>query len=63
MKNLILLIAVMVIGACASMPAMKSVAGTYELKIDGDTYRSVLLENGIVESYKNGKKREKSYFR
>ena len=58
MKNIILLIAVMVVSACATTSTVKSVAGTYELKIDGDTYRSVLLENGIVESYKNGKKRE-----
>jgi len=58
MKNIILLIAVLVVSACATTSTVKSVSGTYELKIDGDTYRSVLLENGIVESYKNGKKRE-----
>ena len=38
----------------------QKVVGEYELKIDGDTYRSVLLENGIVESYKNGKKRSEA---
>jgi len=37
---------------------MKSVAGTYEAKKDGDTYRAVLLKNGIAEGYENGKKRE-----
>ena len=60
MKNIILLITVMVLSACATTSTVKSVAGTYELKIDGDTYRSVLLENGIVESYKNGKKRSEA---
>jgi len=58
MKNIILLIAVMVLSACASMPTMKSVAGTYELKEDGDTARLVLLKNGIAEGYENGKKSE-----
>ena len=50
------MIAVLVVSACASMPTMKSVAGTYEGKKDGDTYRVVLLENGIVESYENGER-------
>ena len=56
MKNIILLIAVMVLSACASMPTVKSVAWTYEAKEDGNTAKLVLLENGIVESYYNGKK-------
>ena len=60
MKNLILIIAVIVLSACASVPTMKSVAGTYERKYDNEvTVRVVLLENGIVESYANGKKEEK----
>ena len=58
MKNIILLIAVMVIGACASTSTVKSVAGTYERKTGEDTYRAVFLENGDVENYLNGKKRE-----
>ena len=58
MKNIILLIAVMVLSACASMPTMKSVAGTYEIKVDGDTFRLVLLENGNRKLYLNGKKQE-----
>ena len=58
MKNLILLIAVMVVGACATTPTVKSVAGTYERIEDGDTYRIVFLDNGIAEAYLNGKKRE-----
>ncbi len=60
MKNIILLIAVMVIGACATTSTVKSVTGTYERKYDNEvTARAVLLENGIVESYTNGKKEEK----
>ena len=56
MKNFVLLIAVMVVSACASTPTIKSVAGTYEAKKDGDTFRVVFLENGNSEVYKNGKK-------
>ena len=56
MKNLILLISVMVLSACASMPTIKSVAGTYEGKKDGNTVKLVLLKNGIAEFYDNGKK-------
>ena len=48
----------MVIGACATTSTVKSVAGTYELKRNGFTYRTVFLENGIAEGYRNGKKRE-----
>jgi len=59
MKNLILLIAVLIVSACASMPTVKSVAGTYEGKNDdGDIMRMVLLKNGVVEGYVNGKKKE-----
>jgi len=58
MKNIILLITIMFVSACATTSTVKSVAGTYEEKQDGDTYRLVLLENGISERYINGKKRE-----
>ena len=54
MKNIILLVAVMVVSACASMPTVKSVAGTYEIKRGENTFRMVLLENGVVEGYING---------
>jgi len=37
----------------------KKVVGTYEAKRVGDTYRVVLLENGIAEAYRSGKKEEK----
>ena len=51
MKNLILLVAVMVVGACASVPTVKSVAGTYEhtQKDTQRVYERVLLENGIMK--------------
>ena len=61
MKNLILMIAVLVLSACASMPTMKIVAGTYELKADGYTEKEIFLENGIAEIYQNGKKDEEEY--
>jgi len=64
MKNLILLISVMVIGACATtstkpvkeLTLREKVVGEYEYKEDGDTGRLVLLDNDIFEVYKNGKK-------
>ena len=57
----------MLVGGCATplTPEQKqkalrdSAVGTYEEKQDGDTYRLVLLENGISERYTNGKKEEK----
>ena len=48
----------MVLSACASMPTMKSVAGTYEGKESPNGVRLVFLDNGIFETYKNGKKDE-----
>ena len=36
----------------------EKVVGEYEIKEDGNTYRLVLLDNGNVESYANGKKEE-----
>ena len=58
MKNFILLIAVLVVGACATTHTVKSVIGTYEAKKDGNTVKQVLLENGDLELYTNGKKVE-----
>ena len=62
MKNIILLIAVMVLSACATAPTvpltMKSVAGTYERKESGQTYKSIFLESGVYQWYFNGKKQE-----
>tara|TARA_B110000438_G_scaffold266217_1_gene280122 strand:+ start:122 stop:580 length:459 start_codon:yes stop_codon:yes gene_type:complete len=36
----------------------KKVVGTYEMEGEGFTIRAVFLDNGIIESYKNGKKEE-----
>jgi len=36
----------------------QKVIGEYESKIGGNTFRMVLLENGMFEGYHNGKKRE-----
>ena len=36
----------------------QKVVGEYELKLDGGTERVVLLENGIVDTYVDGKKEE-----
>ena len=33
--------------------------GSYEVKDDGDTFKFVFLENGKVESYKDGEKYDK----
>ena len=44
-----LLTSILLLGACATTPTMKSVAGEYELKRGEDTVGLVLLENGIVE--------------
>jgi len=36
----------------------EDVVGTYEAKKDGRTEGVIFLENGVIESYENGKKRE-----
>lgn len=36
----------------------KKIIGTYEMGGEGFTIRAVFLDNGIIESYKNGKKEE-----
>ena len=57
MRTLIVLTSIILLGACATTPTVKSVAGTYERIEGGDTHRAVLLENGIVEGYVDGEKR------
>jgi len=37
------------------------VVGTYEVKEGGNAYRSVLLEDGMYEQYRNGEKDESEY--
>ena len=68
MKNIILLIAVMVLSACATtstkpvkeLTLEEKVAGTYEVKIEEDTITFVLLENGKHEAYVNGESWKKA---
>jgi len=57
MKNIILLISVLLAVSCGKSQIEKFV-GEYELKEDGNTERVVLLDNGIMELYKNSKKDE-----
>ena len=42
-------------------PEERKVVGTYETRVEGDTHRVVLLENGAYEDYLNGKKHEVEY--
>ena len=75
MNRIILLIAVMVVSACGKgkeaqtktkvtepvkeLTLEEKVVGEYEITIDGNTARLVLLKNGIAESYLNGTKIER----
>ena len=61
MKSLIVLVVgLLSVGCCTMNPEQKSlrdsVIGEYELKDGTDTHKTVLLENGVREWYKNGKK-------
>jgi hypothetical protein len=56
-KTILTIVAILFVGACSTTPTMKSVAGTYEIKRDGHTGQTVLLENGTSEMYMDGKKR------
>jgi hypothetical protein len=60
MKTLILLTSILLLGACATTPTMKSVAGGYRGKMQntqnlGSTIRMDLLKNGVVRAYMDGK--------
>jgi len=57
MKNIITILILLV--GCATTPTVKSVTGTYGSTQSGDIWRSVLLDDGIFEDYKNGKKHGK----
>jgi len=77
MKNIILLIAVMVVSACATTPTKPVIEltpellntlngwrnlGEYESKNEnGTTFKQVFLDNGIYEWYENGKKEEAEF--
>ena len=63
-ENTLLVIAVLLVGGCASMPTepvkeltlREKVIGGYQTKKYGITSRTVLLDSGIYEIYLNGKK-------
>jgi hypothetical protein len=65
MKNLLILITIMLVGGCATplTPEQKqkalrdSAVGTYEGKNFRDTL--VFLDNGVIEAYRDGEKRNK----
>jgi len=62
MKAMILLLAVVLVGGCASPSGkalMKQVIGTYEMKDGGATLRIVFLKSGIMEGYKDGVKEKR----
>ena len=48
MKNTFLLIAVLLVGACATTPRMKSVPGTYEAKKDEDEGKWKIINKEIL---------------
>jgi len=56
MKKILLLVATLIAGACATSHTMESVAGEYMLKKGKDVYKWVFLGDGVVAGYKNGKK-------
>ena len=62
MKNTLLVIAALLVGACATSPTLKSVVGAYEIKGEdaGRTLRYIFLENGVVEGYIKGERWKES---
>ena len=56
MKYITLIIGLLVVGC--GKTAEEKMVGTYEARGGGDTYKQVLLENGVLESYINDKQRE-----
>ena len=63
MKYITLIIGLLVMGCGKQEQTLtleEKVVGTYEFKEDGNTYRVVLLKNGVLEDYKNGKKEDET---
>ena len=60
MKTLMLLTTILLLGACATTPTMKSVAGTYESVGHPHLYKLVFLENGAMENYVSGNKTDEN---
>lgn len=57
MKSLIVLVVGLLAIGCGNSKIKKMVVGEYETKLnDGDTHKLVFLDDGVVESYLNGKK-------
>ena len=52
----LMIVSVILLAGCATTPTMKSVAGTYGWKEDGNTIKLVLLENGVYEYHFKGNK-------
>ena len=55
MKSLMLISVILLVG-CATTSTVKSVAGSYGWKEDGNTIKLVLLENGVYEYHFKGNK-------
>ena len=55
MKNIILLIAVLFTGACATTPTVKSVAGIYENSGTGGPWKLLIIQNGEWVQNQEGK--------
>ena len=56
-KTILTIVAILFANACATTTSTtKSLVGEYEANEDGTTYKYVLLNNGICETYKRGKK-------
>tara|TARA_B100001971_G_scaffold82762_2_gene76319 strand:- start:24 stop:293 length:270 start_codon:yes stop_codon:yes gene_type:complete len=62
MKNLLLVTAILLVGACATIPALEEkVVGTYETKDSkGNTWRLVLLDNGVAVGYGGSGRKDES---
>ena len=57
MRTLIVLTSIILLGACATTPTVKSVAGAYEGKNDDrDIIRILFHKNGVAQGYTNGEK-------
>ena len=50
-----LLTTIMFLGACATTPTMKSVAGVYENATSNGTWKYILMKNGDLEDYYPGR--------
>ena len=56
MKNLLILITIMLVGVGCGKSPVEKLVGSYESKTGRTPVKHVYLENGKVETYRNGKK-------